>query len=265
MKRIFILIMLLFALSMVFSFALECWAMVDDSIILYFRFDEGKGDKVMDTSNYRNDGVINGAKWADGKYGSALVFDGINNYVEVKSSDSIQLSNKGLTLAAWFRTTETARADLMIIEKGAWDAGEYALSYPGYANKKVRFQLFQIPGQKTAQIDSTSGVPELSDDKWHYAAGIYDADNHVFKVYVDGKLEEEQGANAHIFTPDDQSLFVGTRNNQGLYFFGYIDELLVANVPFTSDQLKKHQEGNLMAVAPAGKLAIEWGKIRKMD
>ena len=261
MKRLFFLVMLFSVISLAFNFVSECLA-IDDSIVLWLRFDEGKGDTVADSSKYKNDGVIHGAKWGDGKYGSALIFDGVNNYVEVKSTDNLQLSNKGLTLAAWFRTTEKARADLMIIEKGAWDAGEYALSYPGYANFRVRFQLFQIPGQKTAQIDSKSGVPELSDDKWRYTAGTYDAENHLFRVYVDGKLEEEQGANTHVFTPDDQSVFIGTRNNQGLYYNGYIDELLVANVPFTADQLKKHMENSLLAVAPVGKLATEWGKIK---
>jgi len=264
MKRLVFQIVLLVAISLVFNLVSECFAKVDENIVLYFRFDEGQGDKVADSSIYKNDGVINGAKWVkDGKYGSALSFNGTSDYVEVKSNDSLQLSKEGITIAVWFRTTETTNADLMFIEKGDWDPGEYALSYPGYANKRVRFQIYEIYGKVTNQIDSTSGVPELSDDEWHHAAGVYDAGNHVFKVYVDGKLETKQDAQPHAFTPDNQSVFIGSRiMRAGFYYRGDIDELLVAKVPFTDEQVKKLMDRSLFAVNPAGKLATEWGNIK---
>jgi len=262
MKSLILQIVFLSVILLFVNFS-ESQAEVSDDIVLWLRFDEGKGDIAKDSSNFKHDGQIMGPQWIAGKYGFALNFDGINDIVEVKSTDDLQLSDKGLTIAVWFRTTETARADLMFIEKGAWDAGEYALSYPGYANKKVRFQINQITGKKTAQIDSVSGVPGLSDDKWHHAAGVYDAIKHIFRVYVDGKLEEEQEANAHVFSPDAQSVFVGSRNNQSLYYFGVIDDLIVAKVPFTDEQIIKHKEGKLMAVESAGKLATEWGSIKK--
>ena len=262
MKSLLLLITLFLTISLLFTFVSATLAEVDEHIVLWFQFDGGKGDVAIDSSNYGNNGDLHGPKWEKGKYGSALLFDGVDDYVEVKSNDILQLSEEGLTLAAWFKTEETARHDLMIIEKGAWDAGEYALSYPGYANRRVRFQINQICGKKTCQIDSTSGVPELSDNEWHYAAGTYDAVKHVFRVYVDGELEEEQGANPHVFTPDDQPVYIGTRNNQSLYFNGLIDELLVANVPFTADQLKKHMQGKLAPVHPIGKLVTAWGSIK---
>ena len=265
MKHLLFPITIFLAISGCFIFVSASLAKVDEHIVLWLQFDEEKGDVAIDSSNYGNNGNIYGPQWVKGKYGSALLFDGVDDYVEVNSNDTLQLSEYGLTLAAWFKTEETARADLMIIEKGAWDPGEYALSYPGYDNKRVRFQINQICGQKTCQIDSTSGVPELSDNEWHYAAGTYDAVNHTFRVYVDGELEEEQGANAHVFTPDDQPVYIGTRNNQTLYFNGVIDELLVANIPFTADQLKKHMEGKFTSVQPAGKLAKVWGKLKNMS
>jgi len=114
------------------------------------------------------------------------LFDGVSNDVEISSTDELQLSDQGLTIACWFKTTEQTSSDLLLIEKGAWGTGEYriyqyGLSYPGYANKKVRFQSFVIFGKETNH--STSGVPDLSDDEWH--AGVYAAVNHSFKVYVD--------------------------------------------------------------------------------
>jgi hypothetical protein len=255
-------IMLLLSICLIANLASECFA-VDSNIVLWLQFDEGSGATVKDSSSYKNDGTITGAKWVEGKKGSALSFDGISNLVEIPNTDSLQLSDQGITIALWFKTAETAKQDLLLIEKGAWDNGEYGLSYPGFANFKVRFQIYEIFGQQSNQIDSTTGVPALSDDKWHHAAGVYDAVNHKFKVYVDGKLETEQVAAAHKFTPDAQPVYLGTRNKAGNWYAGAIDDLLVAKVPFTDDQIKKHINGTLTAVDSAGKLATEWGQIKK--
>jgi hypothetical protein len=187
------------------------------------------------------------------------------NPLQYQTSSELQLNEQGITIACWFKTTEKSGSDLMFVEKGAWDTGEYAFSYPGYANYKVRFQIYEIYGKETNQIDSTSGVPELSDDKWHHAAGIYDATNHVFKIYVDGILETEQGSATHKFTPDKQSVFLGTRNLAGNWYIGSLDDLLIANIPFTEDMVKMHMSGQLASVSPKGRLATEWGKIKKMD
>ncbi len=235
---------------------------VDENIVLWLRFDEGEGNVAKDSSNYGNDGEIAGPEWVKGKYGSALLFDGTNDYVRVESNDTLQLGEEGLTLAAWFKTEETVGHDLMIIEKGPWAPGEYALSYPGYQNRRVRFQVYDDNAGNAVQPDSKSGVPELSDNEWHYVAGTLDAVNGVIRIYVDGVLETEQDAQGGTFVPDNDSVYIGTRNNQSLYFNGAIDELLVANIPFTAEQLKKHMEGTLFAVHPAGNLVTVWGEIK---
>lgn len=263
MKRSLSQISLFLAISLLLTFVSATLADVDEHIVLWLRFDGGKGDVAIDSSNYGNDGEIVGPKWVKGKYGSALLFDGIDDYVQVESNDILQLSEEGLTLAAWFKTEETVRADLIIIEKGPWASGEYALSYPGYANKRVRFQVFDDNAGNAVQPDSKSGVPELSDNEWHYAAATYDAANLVVRIYVDGELETEQDAQGGVFIPDDDPVYIGTRNNQSLYFNGAIDELLVANVPLTAEQLKKHMEGTLFPVHPAGNLVTAWGKIKR--
>lgn len=270
MKSIFFQITLFLTIFLFFTSFLTNFAEsaeVDENIVLWLQFDKGKGDTVIDSSKYGNDGEIQGAKWVEGKYGSALLFDG-TNFVKVESNDTLQLSEEGLTLAAWFKT-ESEGDDLAIIEKGAWDSGEYGLFYPGWTGNspggqsRFRFQIFQIQGKETPQIDSKSGTPELSDNEWHYGAGTYDAVNQVFRVYIDGELQEEQGAAPHVFTPDDQPVYIGCRNGQGNHFNGAIDEVLVANIPFTAAQLQAHMEGNLMPVYPKGKLTTVWGKIRK--
>ncbi|MDQ1317208.1 MAG: hypothetical protein QG588_859, partial [Candidatus Poribacteria bacterium] len=45
--------------------------------------DDNKGNTTIDSSGNKNDGKLMGEpKWVDGKFGKALSFDGVGNYVE---------------------------------------------------------------------------------------------------------------------------------------------------------------------------------------
>jgi|LGVD01.1.fsa_nt_gb hypothetical protein len=62
-------------------------AQSDDGLVAEWHFDEGSG----------NDGAIYGAKWVEGKFGKALEFDGVDDYVKVPDDDSLDVT----TLFLW--------------------------------------------------------------------------------------------------------------------------------------------------------------------
>ena len=48
----------------------------DPSLVVYFDFENGRGDTVKDRSDYGNDGTIEGdAVWGNGKIGNGLEID----------------------------------------------------------------------------------------------------------------------------------------------------------------------------------------------
>jgi hypothetical protein len=61
-------------------------------LVAYWTFDEGSGNIVYDSSGNDNNGTINGAEWDTGKYGPALRFNGQDNYVEVPTSESLEIT-----------------------------------------------------------------------------------------------------------------------------------------------------------------------------
>jgi hypothetical protein len=67
-------------------------SILPDSCVLSLDFDEGSGIVAYDKSGYRNDGTIYGAQWVSGRYGNALEFDGINDYISISDSDSLDLT-----------------------------------------------------------------------------------------------------------------------------------------------------------------------------
>jgi hypothetical protein len=64
----------------------------------WWRFDEGTGTVAGDSTGNGNNGTIYGATWASGKFGNALSFNGISNYVNLPLSCN---TAEG-TLEFWF-------------------------------------------------------------------------------------------------------------------------------------------------------------------
>jgi len=59
------------------------------------------GDHLHDFSPYDNHGTINGAKWVDGRYGWALDFDGVDDYVRI--SDAPEFDFQTFTTSLWVK------------------------------------------------------------------------------------------------------------------------------------------------------------------
>ena len=56
----------------------------DLGLVGYCNFDEDQGNVAQDLSGNNNNGIIHGASWTNGISGSALNFDGSNDWVEVQ-------------------------------------------------------------------------------------------------------------------------------------------------------------------------------------
>lgn len=73
----------------------------DDSLILFFSFDELDGDTVPDLSQYGNDGTVAGSpELAAGKFGNALKLNGETDWVEVPHADILTVDTN-VTVMAW--------------------------------------------------------------------------------------------------------------------------------------------------------------------
>ena len=65
------------------SFITSVQAGLEDGLVLYLPFDEGSGETTADLSGGGHDGDINGATWADGRFGKALSFSGDGDFVPI--------------------------------------------------------------------------------------------------------------------------------------------------------------------------------------
>ncbi|MBN2602607.1 MAG: type IV pilin [Candidatus Thermoplasmatota archaeon] len=67
-----------------------------------WHFDEGSGGVAFDSSGRENHGTIFGAQWSTGVNDSALYLDGIDDYIDVPDSESLDISEQ-ISIESWLK------------------------------------------------------------------------------------------------------------------------------------------------------------------
>jgi hypothetical protein len=76
--------------------------------VAHWRFDEGEGSTLYDETSNNNDGTLGGGTeaheptWVEGKHGSALDFDGTDDYIDCGNDPSLNITD-AITIEAWVK------------------------------------------------------------------------------------------------------------------------------------------------------------------
>jgi len=225
------------------------------TVAAIYHFDEGSGNYTFDDSGNVNAGTLkNGSKtcnggdcpsWVDGKYGNALKFDGVNDYVNVPNSDSLNAITDAITIAAWFKL------DQLPSEKGEQEdivhrpLQEYPwTSYMLYVQNDTlttnRVSCMLSNSTNGTRFTGQFGV-DINKNQWYFAACIYNG-THI-RVYVN-----DQGTSGVFFTgpihSSSLSLRVGAQAPNGNRINGTIDEVYVYPRALSAEEILCHYGNN---------------------
>ena len=210
-----------------------------DGRVLDLRFEEGSGDKTFDASGNDNDGTLKPNSttrpdWVSGRIGSALDFDGSNDYIEVLHSASLNPTT--LTIEQWIKTDLPPSA-------GAY---QYSVSKRHPNNLMEGYQtLLHAGGNQFRAIlsNSTTDVNCLTTsvaqaNTWYHWVVRFDGTN--IQNYING-VPDNNPTYACTFsgtlTLDTKPLAIGSEAQAGFRFNGLIDELRIYSVALTPDEL----------------------------
>ena len=134
-----------------------------------------------DASGKSNAGTLNGAtRTATGKFGRAVSFDGVNDFVSVADSSSLDLS-KGMTLEAWVNpSVATGGRTVVFKENLAAKRPSYAL-YASNNNKKPTAEI-----TAGSSLLNVAGSELLPANTWSHIAATYDG--ATLRVFRNGVL-----------------------------------------------------------------------------
>ena len=89
-------------------------------VVLNMPFDTNDSSTAKDYSTFENNGTINGAEWnASGKVGGTYTFDGVNDSINFKDTQSLSLTNNKFSFSTWISLSETSKIN-SILSKGSY-------------------------------------------------------------------------------------------------------------------------------------------------
>ncbi len=193
-------------------------------LIAHWRFDEGSGDIAFDISGNGNDGTINGAQSVPGVGGSALEFDGIDDYVETPILD-VPVDG---TVEAW---VNTAISDVRQAVFSSHNNEEFRLQLhyrPGTGGPTPGFLgLNVLYGSLAAYTDIGS---EMYDGSWHHVAFVWEGASPTIRAYWDGQEKPVTYAGQNVWEGNYNRSAVHVigredLNNSNYFFVGKIDDV----------------------------------------
>ena len=189
-------------------------------------FNAGTGTTATDSSGFGNTGTLNGATWTQsGQLGSALLFDGVNDRVDIPDSASLGLTT-GMTLEAWVRpTTTTGWRSVLVKERpGGRVYSLYSSDNAGRPSTYLRLK----------SDVGLVGPAALPANTWSHLATTYDGTTH--RLYVNGSQVASVSRSGKIGT-SPRPLRIGGNAVFGEWFNGTIDEVRVYNRALTAAEI----------------------------
>jgi hypothetical protein len=183
-------------------------------------------DDAKDYSSNDNNGSISGASFTTGKFGNALYFDGINDYVQVPNTSTLNVTR--ITMMAWVKRGTIAASTWprpigkenqyfwWVDSSGAQCLGIYigGTIHDVYTYDPIAFPVLPI-------------------NEWHHVAMTYDGTYVV--GYYDGVQYIGESATGNI----DSGTFPLKIGYISSYFFkGTIDEVRIYNRALSEDEIK---------------------------
>jgi len=201
--------------------------------------DENSGSTVRDSSGYDNDGEWPSSRvnWVQGKYGSALEFDGVDDYVEVEDKSGLDGMSE-LTVMAWVWYESSTGAGI-VNKFTAFTGTTVDDSYRFHINESGNI-VFQYIVNNTL-VSKTSDVI-VSKKRWHFVTCIYDGVEG--KLLLGGEevpLSQNTSDLGGAINECDTPMYIGCLlKNTGLYGFadGIIDDVRIYNRALSAEEVQ---------------------------
>jgi hypothetical protein len=198
-------------------------------------FNEGEGSIAQDASGDEHLAAIDGAEWANGKYGDGLQFDGDTDVVTVPYSPEFDLT-EAFTLEAWVRPESESDewAPILAKEIGGGEAAEEIAwwLYEGGSQPNVPFGGTEsAPGVRNKAL----GEDPLPVDVWSHLALTYDGSQVA--LYVDGELVDCSQAPSEGPRSSEGELEIGGVSESGDFYKGRIDEVHIYDRAISRDEV----------------------------
>ena len=202
-------------------------------LIGYWNFDDEENNIAKDISGNGNDGKpVNDPEQVFGKSGQAYLFNGKDDYIEIKNSTAID-SSKNITIEAWVKPLDNTQRIL-----GNHNADSSAGWFLWYSSEG-EFVFVLSDGMGDIYLKSKPGFETKN---WNHIVGQYSDMTKKMKLFVNGVKENEITLLKGV-TQSENPLTIGKSISGGDGFFkGTIDEVRIYNRILSEKEIQKEYE-----------------------
>ncbi len=209
------------------QFSVQNSVNVAPEMLAYLKLDETGGLVANDSSGAGNAAAcLNGLGWTAGKLSACASFDGVDDYLRIPTSPTLELTSDQVTIAAWVKSQ--ANGSWQAIARKVLQEGVHSYPYSAYdliiedttGSPRVRMAVSRPDGVREVCYSSSP----ITYGAWYHLAGVYDGSS--ISVYVNGVLAGTTPFSGSI-ARTDQPLLVGRNGIGGDVFKGSMDELKV--------------------------------------
>jgi len=200
------------------------------NLVLHYTFDK-KFKFADDRSRTESVGEINGAAYAKDGQRKVLAFDGVNDYVRIPDSDSLDITGD-LTVEVWIKTTQKAEAWPTIFG----NCQEVSPHFGYKVGMTVDGRAFYY-----SQGQYVYSKTKINTGTWRHVVLTVSKNQAI--IYVDGKIDHSGVVTMPRANEVDQT--IGASYSPHYFFEGAIDELRVYDAALSDRQIRQHYKAGI--------------------
>ena len=199
-----------------------------------WRFNETAGTEAKDSSGYDNHGTLvnfsDPPDWTDqGVFNNALIFDGINDYVNCGTDPSLTLLD-AITMEAWVFPTSHLNYP-RIVKFGVSESNNQGIHLQLTTSDVFRFYIGDGAVRRYASKQGNL-------NEWTHLVGTFDGQNVI--LYMNGVFVDASAfSNVTTISYNNSSRYIGTFSSGSSPFIGTIDEVCVYNRALSSAEIQQ--------------------------
>lgn len=219
-----------------------------NGLVGYWSMDETTGTTIHNINtesgliNTTNQGTWNGnttLNYTIGHIGNAGYFDGVDDYINMGTNKSLNITNE-ITIGAYIRPNNTTTLQGIVSKKQVY--GDFSGYLMSLESGNIRFSY----GNGSASFTRTSDPAGLSLVSYNYVAVVYNGSNVLF--YVNG-IGKGSTVSTGTIANSAFNLVFGARSSPSSYFNGSIDEVKIWNRALSASEIAEEYNRSMRTQA----------------
>jgi hypothetical protein len=207
-------------------------SVASDNLVSWWKMDEANGVVAFDSSLLGNEGALGASMSFSGNGTSgiinrSLVFDGIDDYIEVPDNDN--LTPNHITVSAWIKTDAFSHLIDIISKRNSSNIGGFVWETSGAGGVVIMYHYI------TGSWQSVSVT--IPNSQWALVTSTYDGE--TIKGYINGVLKSSNATPSGPLNNDSGFLRIGANTaSLNRFFKSQIDDVRVYNRALTANEIQ---------------------------